>query len=129
MGESPAAVTLTRIAQIAVPVANLDRAVAFYRDTLGLPLLFQAPPNLAFFACGEVRLMLDGSSEARNPIRSPLIYYLVPDLDAAFDAIVGRDAPVVATPHLIAKMPDHQLWMAFIKDSEDNMIALMSEVR
>lgn len=129
MGESAAVVTPTRIGQIAVPVADLERAVAFYRDVLGLPFLFQAPPSLAFFSCGNVRLMLDSGPEAQNPRRSPLLYYLVDDLRATFDAMAGRGAEAVGEPHLIAKMPDHELWMAFLKDSEDNMLALMSEVR
>jgi methylmalonyl-CoA/ethylmalonyl-CoA epimerase len=122
-----------RIGQIAVPVHDLDRAVAFYRDVLGLRLLFQAPPGLAFFECGGVRLMLslpEGPDTARM---ASVIYYLVDDLAAAWVAVMARGATPGAAgqaePHLIAKLPDHDLWMAFIQDSEGNLLGLMSEVR
>ena len=125
---------LRRVGQIAVPVDDLDRAVAFYRDVLGLRLLFQAPPGLAFFECGGVRLMLsrpEGPASARH---SSVVYYLVDDIAAAWAAVTARGAAPGAAggqaePHLIAKLPDHDLWMAFVQDSEGNLLGLMSEVR
>jgi methylmalonyl-CoA/ethylmalonyl-CoA epimerase len=108
---------------------DLGRAVSFYRDVLGLRFLFQAPPSLAFFDCGGVRLMLDSSEESRNPVRSPILYYHVDDLDAAFAEVSSGGAVVVARPHLVATLPDHELWMAFLEDSERNLLALMSERR
>jgi len=118
---------LKRIGQIAVNVENLDRAVAFYRDTLGMRFLFQAP-NLAFFDCNGVRLLLDRPDKP-GELRSSVIYYKVDDIQAAFETMSGRGVGFVDKPHLVAKMPDHDLWMAFFRDSEGNVGALMSEVR
>jgi methylmalonyl-CoA/ethylmalonyl-CoA epimerase len=120
---------LGQIGQIAVPVADLDRAVKFYRDILGMRFLFQAPPGLAFFDCAGVRLMLDLPAKAQAGQHSPVIYYKVPDLQLAFKVLSDRKAKFETEPHLIAKMPDHELWMAFLKDPDDNLLALMSEVR
>jgi len=118
-----------RIGQIAVSVSNLERAVAFYRDVVGLKFLFQAPPGLAFFMCGEVRLML-GLPEKDQPAKmASVIYYLVDDIRAEYNALRDKGAKVEGEPHLIARMPDHELWMAFFRDPDDNMFALMSEVR
>ena len=118
-----------RIGQIAVSVSNLERAVAFYRDVLGLKFLFQAPPGLAFFMCGDVRLML-ALPEKDQPVKmSSVIYYLVDDIKAEFKVLLDNGAKAEGEPHLIARMPDHELWMAFCRDPDDNMFALMSEVR
>lgn len=119
----------TRIGQVAIPVLDLTRAVSFYRDVVGLRFLFEAPPHLAFFECGGVRLMLDGSAESRAPRRSPLLYYVVEDLDGAFARMTAGGARAVSRPHLIAKLPDHDLWMAFVEDPDENLLALMSERR
>jgi predicted enzyme related to lactoylglutathione lyase len=124
---------ISRVGQIAVPVHDLDRAVAFYRDVLGLRFLFQAPPGLAFFDCGGVRLMLSLPEGPGHDRACSVIYYLVDDIHAAWAAVTARGAqPATAgapEPHLIAKMPDHDLWMAFVDDSEGNLLGLMSEVR
>src|SRR5947207_7958653 len=96
---------LNRIGQIAVTVGDLDRAVAFYRDTLGMRLLFQVP-NMAFFDCGGVRLML-GASEKPGEHFSSIIYYKVDDIQRAFETLSSRGVEFEAQPHLIAKMPDH----------------------
>jgi len=119
---------LDTIGQIAIPVTDIDRAVAFYRDVLGMKFLFQAPPGLGFFDCGGVRLMLDLPAKDQAG-RGGVIYYKVDDLQAAFDTLSARGATVVAKPHLIAKMPDHELWMAFFRDPDGNAFALMTEVR
>ena len=120
---------LAQIGQIAVPVSDIDRAVAFYRDTLGMRFLFQVPPGLGFFDCAGVRLMLDAPAKAQAENYSSVIYYKVPDLDTAFDTLSGRGVLFEAKPHLIAKLPDHELWMAFFRDPDGNLLALMSEVR
>lgn len=120
---------ITQIGQIAIPIQDLDRAVAFYRDILGLPFLFQAPPGLAFFQCGEVRLMLsrpEGGEEAQG---AAVLYYKVADLPTAYATLQARQVDFIDAPHLIAKLADHELWMVFFRDSEGNMVALMSEVR
>jgi len=119
---------LAQIGQIAVPVGDIERAVAFYRDVLGMRFLFKAPPGLGFFDCGGVRLMLDAPAKAQAGNGS-VVYYKVPDLQAAFDSLSARGVTFEAKPHLIAKMPDHELWMAFFRDPDRNLLALMSEVR
>ena len=116
------------LGQIALTIQDLDRATAFYRDTLGLPLLFQFP-GLAFFNLHGVRLMLSkGEGEPKEP-HGTVLYFQTDDLPAAFAALKDRGAHVLGEPHLIAKMPDHELWMAFFRDSEGSTFALMSEVR
>jgi methylmalonyl-CoA/ethylmalonyl-CoA epimerase len=119
---------LAKIGQIAIPVTDIDRAVAFYRDVLGMKFLFQAPPGLGFFDCGGVRLMLDLPAREQAG-RGGVIYYKVDDLQAAFDTLSKRGVTVEAKPHLIARMTDHELWMAFFRDPDENAFALMAEVR
>jgi methylmalonyl-CoA/ethylmalonyl-CoA epimerase len=122
---------LNQIGQIAIHADDLDRAVAFYRDTLGMRFLFQAsPPGLAFFDCGGIRLMLDAVKEKDSNERiSSMLYYRVADLNALYETLLSRGVKFESKPHLIAKMPDHELWMAFFRDSEGNMAGLMSELR
>ena len=121
---------LNEIGQIALHADNLDRAVAFYRDTLGMRFLFQVPPGLAFFDCGGIRLMLDAVPEKDSPERiNSLLYYKVKDLPGTYETLLSRGVTFESKPHLIAKMPDHELWMAFFRDSEKNIVGLMSEVR
>ena len=130
MGSSPPAnFGLAQIGQIAVPVADVERAIAFYRDVLGMRFLFQAPPGLGFFDCGGVRLMLDAPAKAQAKNYGSVIYYRVPDLQAAFETLRARGVAFEGNPHLIARLPDHVLWMAFFRDPDDNLLALMSEVR
>jgi methylmalonyl-CoA/ethylmalonyl-CoA epimerase len=120
---------IERIGQLAIPVAGLERAVAFYSDVLELRLLFRAPPGLAFFECGGVRLMLSRPEGADTPARAGLLYYLVPDIAAAHAALVERGVIFVQPPRLVARLSDHELWLALCHDSEDNLLALMSEMR
>jgi predicted enzyme related to lactoylglutathione lyase len=118
---------LNTIGQIAVPAQDLDRAVAFYRDTLGMEFLFQFP-NLAFFNCGGIRLML-GLPETPDAMQpASIIYYKVADLHTDFEMLKARGVVFIDAPHLVADMPDHELWMAFFKDSEENTLALMCEI-
>ena len=120
---------LSRIGQIAVPVEDLERAIAFYRDRLGMRFLFRAPGGLAFFDCGGVRLLVEvpADEEFRHP-GSPL-YFTVGDIDEAWAELNQRGVRFRGEPHLIAKMPDHELWMAFFDDGEGNTHALMHEKR
>ena len=120
---------ISGVGQIAINVHDMDRAVAFYRDTLGLPFLFQAGPNLAFFDCGGVRLMLDIAEDKKFDHVGSVLYYSVADLDGAHESLVAKGARVHTGPHLVAKMPDHELWMAFYYDPDENIFALMSERR
>ncbi len=122
--------TLQVIGQIAVPVSDLDQAVTFYRDILGMHFLFQAPPGLAFFDCSGVRLMLDAPARANDKeAKSSVIYFKVNDLQAAYEALMGHGVIFDQAPGLVANMPDHDLWMAFFRDIENNLLALMAEVR
>jgi catechol 2,3-dioxygenase-like lactoylglutathione lyase family enzyme len=129
MSLSTANVSLSQIGQIAVPVRDIDRAVAFYRDVLGMRLLFRAPPALAFFDAGGVRLMLDRPEKPEFAHHSSVLYFKVDDINASHDALLARGVKFEDAPHLIAKLPDHDLWMTFFRDSEENMLALMCEVR
>jgi methylmalonyl-CoA/ethylmalonyl-CoA epimerase len=129
MSAAPGSLGLERIGQIAVNVQDLERAIRFYRDTLGMRFLFQAPPQMAFFDCGGVRLMLGVPSEPAFDHPSSIIYYRVADIHAVHDALVARGVTFTEAPHLVAKLPDHDLWLAFFRDPERNLLALMSEVR
>ena len=120
---------LNEIGQIAVPVSDIDRAIAFYRDVLGMRFLFKAPPGLGFFDCNGVRLLLDAPAKSQSENYSSIIYYKVSDLQAAFDTLSARGVSFEQKPELVAKMPDHELWMAFFRDPDSNLLALMSEVR
>lgn len=116
------------IGQIAVNVRDLPRAVRFYRDVLSLPFLFEAP-KLAFFDAGGVRLMLSPPEEPKFDHAASIIYYRVAEIHAATAQLKAKGAHFVSEPHLLAKLPDHDLWMAFLEDTEGNTLALMSEVR
>jgi len=118
---------LTSIGQIAITVRDLARAVAFYRDVLGLQFLFEAG-QMAFFDCCGTRLMLS-PSEQIDSTYSSILYYKTPDIRATAERLRSRRVVFEAPPRVIAKMPDHELWMAFFRDSEDNLLGLMSEVR
>lgn len=120
---------ISQIGQIAIPVQDLDRAVAFYRDTLGLNLLFQVPPKMAFFDCGGIRLMLSLPEDPEFDHPASILYYKVDDIHAAHDALREKGADIRREPHLVAKMQDTELWMAFLRDTEGNTLALMSEVQ
>ena len=120
---------LGQIGQIAVSVSDIGRAIAFYRDILGMRFLFHAPPGLGFFDCAGVRLMLDAPARVESQNYSSVIYYKVLDLHAAFETLSARGVRFEAGPHLVAKLPDHELWMAFFRDPDGNLLALMSEVR
>jgi catechol 2,3-dioxygenase-like lactoylglutathione lyase family enzyme len=128
MADEQAAFGLSQIGQIGVGVNDLERAVRFYRDVLGLPFLFQVP-SLAFFDCAGVRLMLSTPERPELDHPASILYYKVGDLKQAYATLRERGAEFVDEPHLIAKMPDHDLWMAFLKDTEGNTLGLMSEVR
>jgi catechol 2,3-dioxygenase-like lactoylglutathione lyase family enzyme len=119
---------LDQIGQIAVPVTDIERSITFYRDFLGMRFLFQAPPGLGFFDCAGVRLMLDAPAK-ENAGKGSVIYFKVKDLQTTFKRLSTKGLLFEAKPHLIAKMPDHELWMAFFRDPDNNPLALMSEIR
>jgi methylmalonyl-CoA/ethylmalonyl-CoA epimerase len=118
---------LSTIGQIAITVADVPRAIAFYKDALGLKLLFQMP-TMGFFDCGGVRLMVS-TSEKPGETYSSILYFKVADIQEAWRELMARGVTSEREPHLIAKLPDHDLWMAFFRDPDRNVMALMSEVR
>jgi len=124
----PIGPTLNQIGQIFVNVKDLDRAIAFYRDILGMTFLFQAPPNMAFFDCGGIRLMLGIADRADLDHPASIIYYKVEDIVRIYETFKARGVEFIVKPHLVAPMPDYDLWLADFKDSEGNFLALMSEV-
>jgi methylmalonyl-CoA/ethylmalonyl-CoA epimerase len=116
------------IGQIAIAISDIGRAVAFYRDVLGLKLLFEAPPGLAFFDCGGVRLMLTILQGEERDHRTSVIYYKVADLEAAASLLKEKGVEFVREPQMAVKMEDHELWMGFIRDPDENLIGIMAEV-
>lgn len=118
---------IARLGQVAIPVQNVERATAFYRDVLGLPFLFAAG-QLSFFDCGGVRLMLDRPEKKEFDHPSSILYFSVPDIQAAHQRVVDAGVTIVESPRVIAAMPDHDLWMSFFRDTEGNVMSLMSEV-
>jgi len=122
------AISILQIGQIAINVHDTNRAVEFYRDTLGLQFLFTAG-KLAFFDCGGVRLMLTPPELPEFDHPASILYFKVADIQAAHARLVERKAKIEGEPHVVARMPDHDLWLAEFRDSEGNIMAFMSEVR
>jgi len=120
---------LEDIGQIGLTIGDLERAVAFYRDVLGMTLLFSAPPGLAFFAAGHVRLMLSCPEQLDSERFTSALYFKVADIQAARDELASRNVTFEAEPHRVARMPDHELWMAFFRDPDRNLLGLMCEKR
>jgi predicted enzyme related to lactoylglutathione lyase len=129
MNSTPPSPALAEIGQIALVVSDVPRATAFYRDVLGLKFLFSAGPTLAFLAAGTIRLMLSTPQGHGEPGRNSILYFKVADLAGTHAAIVARGAKNERAPQLTAKLADHELWIAFVRDPDDNLIGLMSEVR
>jgi predicted enzyme related to lactoylglutathione lyase len=127
MSGTPANLGIMNIGQISIIVQDLQRATAFYRDVLGLPLLFTVP-NLAFFDCGGVRLMLGRAETQELDHPSSILYFRVPDLNSAHQRLVELGVQIFAPPRLIAPMPTYDLWMSAFRDTEGNIHQLMSEV-
>lgn len=120
---------LSEIRQIAITVSDVTTALPFYRDVLGLTFLFSPAPNLAFLAAGSVRIMLSTPQGAGSVGHNSIIYFKATDIIATHAAIVGRGAKNERAPQLTAKMPDHELWAAFVRDPDGNLIGLMEEKR
>jgi len=120
-------VRLGKIGQIGMPVRDVQRATAFYRDILRMKFLFSAPPGLAFFDCGGVRLMLSAPETPESERYGSVLYYLVDDIQEAHDDLSGRGVNFTDAPHIIAEMDTYDLWMAFFTDPEGNTLAIMSE--
>jgi methylmalonyl-CoA/ethylmalonyl-CoA epimerase len=120
--------SLSAIEQIAINVRDLDRAVEFYRDKLGMKHLFSAPPNLAFFDCAGIRLMLSPPAKPEFDHASSIIYFKVDDILVAYATLSERGVHFEEKPIFVADMGTYDLWLASFRDSENNLLALMSHV-
>lgn len=118
-----------QIGQIALTVSDVETALGFYRDILGLPFLFQPSPQLAFLQAGTTRLMLTTPQGAGAVGANSVLYFSVTDINASYEALVTKGATAERAPQLAAKMPDHELWLGFIRDPDQNLIGLMAELR
>jgi predicted enzyme related to lactoylglutathione lyase len=120
----------SRIKQIAVPVQSIDEAKSFYRDTLGLRHLFDAPPELSFFDCGGVQLMLAGPAAhgEHGDEQHPVLYYDVSDINSAHARLSSSGAKVIEDPHIIARMNGREIWISAVSDGQGNVVQLMSDV-
>ncbi|WP_455661741.1 VOC family protein [Pradoshia sp.] len=119
--------SLQKISQIGVPVVNLNRAVFFYKETLGLPLLFQTD-RMAFFDLNGLRIMLSPPEKEEFAHPSSVLYFQVEDIRGAYEELSSKDVIFTGTPHIVTKMDNIETWMAFFHDSEGNTMALVSEV-
>ena len=118
---------ITAIHQVAVNVKDVDRARTFYRDKLGLRHLFDGGPKLAFFDCGGVRLMLGTPERPEFDHPASILYFRVDDIRATHRDMVARGMKFVDEPHIVAKLPDREVWVTAFEDGEGNTLALMSE--
>ena len=118
---------IENLGQIALTVRDVERSIAFYRDVLGLRFLFAPAPSLAFLMIGDVRLMLSAPEGDFTPGGSTVLYLRVADINAEHAALTTRGVAFIDAPHLIARMPDHELWMCFFRDPDGHTLALMSE--
>jgi|SRR3954471_10648087 predicted enzyme related to lactoylglutathione lyase len=118
---------LSEIRQIAITVSDVSVALPFYRDVLGLAFLFSPAPTLAFLAAGTVRIMLTTPQGAGSPGHNSILYFKVTDIVSAHGAIVEKGAKNERAPQLTARMPDHELWIGFVRDPDGNLIGLMEE--
>jgi len=111
-----------------IPVDDFDRAVSFYKETLGLPFLFAAPPQMAFFMCGNVRLLVGVTPPGQPVQRGSAIYFRVQDIRAVASSLKEKKVNFQAEPHLVHRTPTSELWLAEFTDPDGNHLALMSEV-
>jgi len=117
------------IGQIAITVSDVEKVLPFYRDILGLQFLFRPSPNLAFLASGPVRIMLSTPQGAGNPGANSILYFKVDDVVATHAAMVESGAVNERSPQLTARLPDHELWIGFLRDPDGNLVGLMEEKR
>ena len=117
-----------KIGQLMIPVDDFDKGIAFYRDILGLPFLFAARPQMAFFDCGGVRLLVGVMPPGQKAQRGSAIYFRVPDIHAVFSSLKQNGVPFLADPHVVHRTPQRELWLAEFNDPDGNQLALMSEV-
>jgi len=125
--EDQRSISLGQIGQISVNVRDFDRAVAFYKDTLGLKHLFAVSGRMAFFDCCGVRLMLAIPERPDLDHPSSILYFKVEDIEQAHEVLASRGVHFETKPTLVAPMATRDLWLAEFRDSENNVLALMCE--
>ncbi|MRG87910.1 VOC family protein [Salinibacillus xinjiangensis] len=119
---------IKNVGQIGIPVKDINRALDFYKDKLGLSLLFNTD-SMAFFECDGLRLMLSLPEKDEFAHSSSVIYFQVTNIKDTYECLVGKEVTFIDEPHVVAKMGQTETWMVFFKDTEDNTHALMSEVQ
>ncbi|MFB9826771.1 VOC family protein [Lederbergia wuyishanensis] len=120
-------IEIQKVGQIGIPVKDVNRALEFYKDILGLPMLFNTD-TMAFFECNGVRLLLSLPEKEEFAHPSSVLYFQVENINDTYEELQDKGVSFIDNPHLIAKMGNVETWMAFFKDSEDNTHAIMSEV-
>ena len=118
-----------KVGQLLVPVDDLAKGIAFYRDILGLPFLFEAPPQMAFFNCGGVRLLVGVPPSGQAAQRGSAIYFQISEIAAVFSTLKDHGVSFLAEPHIVHKTPSTELWLAEFQDPFGNQLALMSQVK
>lgn len=116
-----------KVAQLLIPISNFDNGVSFYRDTLGIPLLFTAPPQMAFFNCGGVRLLVGVMPAGQTAQRGSAIYFQVPDIGAVVTSLRAQGVEFKAEPHVVNRTSKSELWLAEFADPDGNQLALMAD--
>ena len=117
-----------KVTQLMIPVSEFDKGVAYYRDTLGIPLLFTAPPQMAFFNCGGVRLLVGVLPAGQTAQRGSAIYFQVPDIHGVFSSLKSNGVRFKGEPHIVNRTSKSELWLAEFTDPDGNQLALMGEV-
>ena len=119
---------ISSIGQIAIAISDLEKSVNFYKNTLQLELLFEVPPGLAFFNCGGTRLMLTTLQGEEKDHHTSVIYYKVEDIKAVTSDLIDKGIDFEREPQLAAKMEDHELWIGFLRDPDENLVGIMAEI-
>lgn len=119
---------LKRVGQIAINAHEIERATTFYREALGMKHLFSVPPKMSFFDCDGLMLMLSLPDRPEFDHPSSIIYFDVDDIHQVTHTLSARGVQFEEQPTFVANMGSYDLWMAFFRDSEDNLLALRSQV-
>jgi len=114
--------TVSEIGQIAIVVSDVSKAKHFYADVLGLKPLFDAGPNLSFLAAGTVRIMLTTPQGAGEVGKNSILFFKTAAIDSTYKAIVERGAKAESEPHMVARLPDHELLLAAVRDPDGNIV-------
>lgn len=122
------ATEIESIGQIAIAISDIRKSVIFYQDVLGLELLFEVPSGMAMFNCGGTRVMLTTQQGSDRDHRTSVIYYKVKDIEASAKAIKNNGAKFIQEPQIVAKMVDHDLWIGFLRDPDENLVGIMAEL-